>query len=141
MKNFLLSAALALGSAFVISGPAQACSETAVSACPPIVAPLVTFKGDRQLADPIVVWVCHPYWDRLNGIEGQKGDPKARWWGPTIKYGRWQKDLSATYERCKRFEVKPGTQITTNASCLDGALITTGQMTVAGRIYLMDLPR
>jgi hypothetical protein len=141
MKNYLLPAILAVFTWFVVPQSAQACSETNINACPPTTAPVVTFKGDRQLADPIVVWVCHPYWEQLNGIEGEKDDPNARWWGPTIKYGRWQANLPATYERCKRFEVKPGTQITTNASCLDGALITTGPMTVAGRIYLMDLPK
>lgn len=138
MKNVFGATALAITISF-FGGSAWACSETRIGACPPTPAPMVQFRGDKTLDQPIQVWVCHPYWERLDGREGPAGDPQSRWWGPTIAYGKWKANLPATYERCKRFWVKPGTAIKTIASCLNHQEISTVPMRQAGAIYLMDL--
>ena len=83
MKRVLSLSALAV----IISlsaGDAQACSETRIGACPPTPAPMVQFKGDKKIEQPIQVWVCHPYWELLDGREGPAGDPQSRWWGPCL---------------------------------------------------------
>lgn len=124
---------------FITAIAAMACSEYSLDDCPPKPIPaVIKFKGEQTIPNPITVWVCHPYWDRLDG-DPAKGE---RWWGPTMKFQRtgWEKDLQPILSRCKRFSVRPGTSITTLASCLNGREISTGPMTRPGT-YLMGLPR
>lgn len=143
MKMKMSHAAFAATLALLTVGAANqasACSADHVTSCPADVAPLIQFHGDVQLAAPIDVWVCYPYWDNLNGVPGKKGDNNVRWWNVDMHYGKWQKELPPYYSECAHQWVKPGTVLTGNPSCLDGALITTGPMTVQGRVYLMHLP-
>ena len=123
----------------LIGSSALACSERAINDCPPQVAPAVApFQGTATITDPIVVVVCHPYWEQLNGSEADR----TRWWGPTIRYERtgWSANLPPIRSRCKRFSVRPGTAIATRASCLGGREISTGPMNGVGT-YLLGLPK
>lgn len=98
------------------------------------VAPKVVFAGKQKLEKPIRVVVCHPYWDRLNvgTLEGRR----TRWWGPTISRGKWSADLPAAAEGCKVFWVKPGSVISTKASCVK-KVISTKPMLAPGK-YVME---
>lgn len=92
-------------------------------------APKKNFKGDKQIPDQIRVTVCHKYWDRLD--VGTLNGRRTKWWGPSIQFSGWSADLPATAQRCKTFYVKPGSRITTYASCVD-RVIRTPAMKKAG---------
>jgi hypothetical protein len=97
-------------------------------------APKVTFSGKKKLEKPIRVVVCHPYWDRLN--VGTLSGRKTKWWGPTIGRGKWSANLPAADSACKTFWVKPGSTISTKASCVQ-RVISTKKMLTPGT-YTME---
>ncbi len=97
-------------------------------------APKVVFTGKQKLEKPIRVVVCHPYWARMN--VGTLDGRKTRWWGPTISHGKWSANLPAVAEECKVFWVKPGSLISTKASCVK-KVISTKKM-IAPDKYVME---
>lgn len=94
----------------------------------------VTFNGDRQLVQPIDVTVCHTYWNRLN--VGTYRGRTTKWWAPIMKYNSWYGDLPVVTNECKKYSVKPGTELRLFADCVN-RVITTGAMNKPG-VYYMD---
>ena len=136
-RTMLLKALIFGGGLLLSATGVFACDSNRINCIPNPVPGINVPVGTGHYNDYVPVLVCHTWWDKLWG-DPSKGE---RWWGPTMtnRSGSWKLDLKPVKQECKWFYVRPGGSVTTEVSCFDGALATTGPITEADRgkrVYL-----
>jgi len=136
LKQSMTTVVLA-GAFIVVANMAMACNANEINCVPNPVPGVNVLTGTGQFNDYIPVLVCNLWWDQLWGNPADG----TRWWGPTMKNssGSWKIDLEPVKQQCKWFHVRPGGSVTTEVSCLNGTLVTTGPVTETDRKKRIDL--